>query len=148
MSRLQLIETNFESLWGVTKIADSVPESAERYFPIPDFTCPLLADQPVLAISADSNDANPKWRFAGHVKQLIRTGLVVGGNQDTVSSVKKFYLNQISLIWFPNYGGTYQVQFSIPFWLRDITVQIWQYTGPITKTYDQILAEIKAAVTP
>jgi hypothetical protein len=147
-SRLTLIESNFVPLWSTNQTAQTVPSHAERYFPIPAFSVPYLVDTPIVAISASSSSAEETWRFAGHAKQVIRTGLVVGGKADTVSSVKKFYLDQISLLQFPSYAPEFELTFSIPYWLRQITVNIYSYIGPVNDLYDAQLDSILEALTP
>jgi hypothetical protein len=146
MARLQLIEINWNPFFSTSKTAIDVPTQVQNYYPIPDFTSSILLENRIIAISATSSTAQPKWKYAGQVKQIIRTGLTVGGQGDTVNSVKKFYLNQISKIEFPDTAADFTLEFSIPYWIRDISIQAWEYTGPINNQYDSILNEIKGAV--
>lgn len=147
MSRLILIEENWHLVAQENLIAVSVPSQVENYYPIPEWTAPVILENRILAISADSDTAQQNWKYAGQAMQVITTGLTVGGQADTVNSVKKFYLRQISLLQFPDTSFEYTLKIKIPFWIRDIQLLIWEYTGPITNTYDQILTEIKEAVT-
>ena len=147
MSRLTLTENNWNQLYSTTLVADPVPSRVENYFPIPEFSIPIILDNRILAILAESDTAQQNWKYAGQAKQVIQTGLTVGGVADTVNSVKKFYLRQISLLQFPDTAPSYTLKIKIPFWIRDLELILWEYTGPITNTYDQILTEIKEAVT-
>lgn len=150
MPKIQALEGNWEQIYVYQKIAEEVPNYplVEKYFPIPEWDSLLLIDSPVVAIHATSSTAGEHWKFAGQALQRIRTGLAVGGNPDTVYGVKKFWLNQTSLLWFDLPVGEYQLSFKVPYWIREIDITGWVYSGPITQTYDQILAEIQGAVTP
>jgi hypothetical protein len=145
-SKLQLIASNWNLVYSTAKVAVSVPHSVRSYFPIPEFSNSVILHNPILAISAVGPADQPTWKMAGKIKQVIRTGLEVGGQTDTVNSVKQFYLNQISKIEFPNTANDFTLLFEIPYWIRNISLEVWEYTGPIIKEYDSILEEIKEAV--
>ena len=146
MARLTLIESNWNLITSTNKVAVDVPSSVENYYPIPEFDIPIILENRIIAIHAESNSAPQNWKYAGQAMQIIHTGLTVGGQADTVNSVKKFYLRQISLLQFPDTNFEFTLRIKIPYWIRDAQLIIWEYTGPITNTYDQILTEIKGAV--
>jgi hypothetical protein len=78
------------------------------------------------------------------VHQKILTGLLVGGSPETVIGSKRIWLKQISLLIFPQLASTYTLGFHIPYWLRDISLIVWEYTGPINDSTDQKLTAIQS----
>ncbi|MFN7864921.1 MAG: hypothetical protein ACK5N2_00705, partial [bacterium] len=115
----------------------------ERYFPLPDISVPIQLSAGLLAFYATSQDADPKWKFAANVKRKYVTGLTVGGNPDAVVDSKRIFLNQFSLLRYPvSFGSSYSLLISVPYWHRQITLSLWEYTGPVIDTADQKLEQI------
>jgi hypothetical protein len=149
MVQIQALDTNWVSVATYQKVAAAVPPypQVEKYSPIPDWTTTTTLDSPIIAVNATSSTAEPHWKYAGMAIQEIRTGLSVGGQPDSTIAAKKFYLNQTTLLIFPDLGPDFNLLFRIPYWLREIDLTLWNYVGPITRDYDGILNQILEAVT-
>ena len=134
---------NWQSVWNQSFTAAPAPGNRpelERYFPLPDIIVPIQLDAGLIAFYATSQDANPKWKFAANVKRKYVTGLTVGGNFDAVVDSKRIFLNQFSLLRYTvSFGSSYSLLISVPYWLRQITFHLWEYTGPIIDTSEQKL---------
>ena len=64
----------------------------------------------------------------------------MGGNPDAVVDSKRIFLNQFSLLRYPvRFGSSYSLIISVPYWLRQITLYLWEYTGSIIETSEQKL---------
>jgi hypothetical protein len=128
---------------------DVEPIAAERFYPIPDYVVPVQLTTPILAIYAFSSRTENNWRYAGTAYQRIRTGLTIGGGADSWIDSQKFYLNQITILRFEQVSSTYDVILRIPFWLRQLSFVLLEYTGPIVdpvnQKLDQILQELQAS---
>lgn len=137
---------NWQSVWSQSFTAEPAPGNKpelERYFPLPDISVPIQLSAGLLAFYATSQDADPKWKFAANVKRKYVTGLTVGGNPDAVVDSKRIFLNQFSLLRYPvSFGSSYSLLISVPYWHRQITLSLWEYTGPVIDTADQKLEQI------
>lgn len=134
--------------WQLTNSIERVAEPVitrvlERYYPIPDFEAPIQLSSPILAIYIESESDPGTWRRGGFVKQKIRTGIVGGGGNDAYLTVKPMYLRQINTYTFPLVSTAYSLEFSIPFWLRQISINVYEYTGLIADTTEQTIDEVK-----
>jgi hypothetical protein len=149
VDKIQALESNWVLVYTYQKQAGTVPPypQIERYSPIPDWTTATTLDSPIIAINATSDTAPDNWRYAGTALQEIRSGLSVGGQPDTTVAAKRFWLNQLTLLWFPDLGPDYNILFRIPYWIRSIDLTVFNYIGPVTKAYDPILDQILNEVT-
>lgn len=138
--------SNWQSVWSQSFTAEPAPGNKpelERYFPLPDISVPIQLSAGLLAFYATSQDADPKWKFAANVKRKYVTGLTVGGDPDAVVDSKRIFLNQFSLLRYPvSFGSSYSLLISVPYWHRQITLSLWEYTGPVIDTADQKLEQI------
>lgn len=136
--RLQL---NDETLWllaweGLRRANAFGAEGA--FFPIPSFQIPILFESPVLAISAENQDARSWWRLGVRVRQLLS----VAGIDEIGTYQKAVLLNRGgTLVKFPSYAAQYRLEVEVPHWHREIKLTIWEYQGPITDTTDLLVQE-------
>jgi hypothetical protein len=139
---------NWASVWQSTLTADpDTIKPAYRFFPIPDYEVPILIENPILAISARAIDAPDTWKYAGTAFQKIKTGLMPGLTPDSFTDSQRFYNDQITIIQFRSIAPTYSVVLRIPYWIRSISLGIWEYTGPIIDSTDQKLDLILEEIT-
>lgn len=128
---------NWEQVYDETFTADPAPHG--RYYPILDRIVPVLFDSPILAFAASSTDAQPNWRLGYWVRQYIAPSGV--GTGAIESRQTKAYLNRTVMSRFQLYAAEYQVRLSFPYWLRSISVGIWEYVGPIDDTTEALIRE-------
>lgn len=112
--------------------ASAVVISPGQFIPIPKLAVPILLDKRVVAIRIDSVSAKPTWRFAGDLYQEIRIGILVGGQPDAIATRRRAWLNQFCLFVLPLWASTYQLSYQPPKWFRDVTLNVWQFTGDFT----------------
>lgn len=143
--------SNWELLASENLIAPTPPgevNNLNRWYPIAPWDVPFLTAGKLIAIYAESESAEPHWKYAGQAIQKINTGLTVGTDHTGVLSVKKFYLNQFSLLkYLDNYGGEYSLTIKIPYWIREITVYLWEYVGDVVDSHEDLLNDIIDLVT-
>ncbi|TRV22414.1 MAG: hypothetical protein EWV88_13490 [Microcystis wesenbergii Mw_MB_S_20031200_S109D] len=142
---------NWQSVWNQSFTAEPAPgdrPELERYFPLPEISVPIQLSSGLLAFFATSQSADPKWKFAANVKRKYFTGLTVGGNPDAVVDNKRIFLNQFSLLRYPvSFGSSYSLLISVPYWIRQITLYLWEYTGPVSETSDPKIDQILQVLT-
>jgi hypothetical protein len=129
-------------LWDTTVNSASAPGG--RYYPIADITIPFLLSTEVIAIYAISETARPNWKSAGFLNQKIRTGITVGGNNDgRFNGSQRVLLNQINVLNIPttSYTPEYSLTFTVHPWHEDITLQVWEFTGVVNDSTEDIMIE-------
>lgn len=132
---------NWELLWSTSQTAPTPPGGVKelyRYYPIHPFSLPLLIDAQynLIAVYCTSTTAESYWHYAGRAVQKISTGVLTAGTQDATVSVKKIWLNQVSLLnFFTGYQPTYGLFFEIPYWIRQISISVHKYIGPVSDSY-------------
>lgn len=141
---------NWELAWNGSFTAPPIPGSApglERYYPLEPQAIGVSFETELVAFYATSEDARESWHYAATISQKINAGLTVGGNVDTVVSYKKIFLNQITLLEYPlKYGSTYSLIVRVPYWIRQIELTCWAYTGPVNDGYQADLTELLSRV--
>lgn len=141
---------NWSLFWSESFQAVDIPHPVlNKFYPIPKITVGVTLESPIIAVYAHSNSANLNWRYAGRLLAKIGTGITVSaGTPDTVIKVSKFYLNQIEIIQFPDYSSSYSLEIEIPYWIRDESIMIWEYTGSDVGTIHNKLDQLLVNTTP
>ncbi|MBD2167125.1 hypothetical protein H6G04_22300 [Calothrix membranacea FACHB-236] len=119
------------------------------FAPILPITVPVLVESHIIALYVQSANSRETWAFGGFLTQKINLGLTVGGLPETDGVQKyKLYLDRITLLIFPKLTSTYSVEIEVPKWFRQISVILWQYTGPESDTTEDLINEIKNVDLP
>lgn len=136
--------SNWNQIWTGQKIAEPVPNSVlNRFYPIPDFSIPILISNPVLAVYVESSSDPGTWRRGGYFKQKISTGLNNGGTVDSYLVQKFLQLRKINIIQLQKINGSFAVEFAVPYWLREVTFTVWEYTGTVADTLTEQLSDLQ-----
>ena len=131
-------------LWNYSVAAVTLPDDPDSTAPLAPIVVPILLDNHIIAISAMSSTAKPFWRFAARIAKKISTGIVTGGNPDvTISDSRSIYLNQINLFRFTPLTSTYALEISPAYWLTQLDLILWVYTGINSDTVSQQLDRIE-----
>jgi hypothetical protein len=123
---------NWVLAYSVRVTAANAPGSGDRYIPIPEIEVPILLTSQVIAVFCQSSQASPRWKLGGLMNLKVQTGILTGGEFDTYPFEKKrIWLNRITLFTLPVLTPDYSLSFDIPYWLRQISISVYEYTGPI-----------------
>jgi hypothetical protein len=145
-----ILELDIESNWEL--VYSELREQGKRsvrgtYTPIPVFEIPFLFTARTIIIRPVSRKGRPTWRFAGYLAQRFEAG--TGGAASKLpridADVYRLRLNRAKLITFEEYKSNYQITFEPFYWMKDIELNIWQYTGPVRTLRDSI-EEIRSKV--
>lgn len=139
--------SKWQSLWSGSFSALGIAGKPGYHYPIDPILVPVLLESRIIAITATSATAKPKWWYAGKVRQIIQTGITVGGVVDAASvNVKKLSLDKINLLIFQPLTPTYALEFEPIWWLDVIELSVWAYTGVDSDTVTQQLDRIELAI--
>jgi hypothetical protein len=145
---LQLSDgANWEQFYSTSVNAVTINE--KNYVPIPEITVASLVYSHIIAVLVTCANAKPTWHFAGFLNQKINLGITVGSLPDTDSVQKrKLYLDRITLIIFPKLVTNYSISFEVPKWFEQVSIILWQYTGPESDSTEDLINEIKNVDLP
>lgn len=127
---------NWEIILGerriVQQVSGTIPKRFDSaYIPIAPFYATPYSH--TLLIGTQSNNALPYWFLGARASQYLYVSPSMSNN--FISGVqaadsKKCGLNRLTLVEFKNYDiSPYTLQLEIPYWLEDIYVEVWEYTG-------------------
>jgi hypothetical protein len=117
---------------------------------IPNQFIPVNFDNQVLAVWCKSfvaEDKDKQWKYGGQLRQMFVTGLASNTVPDAVASVKKIWLKQISFLFFPKFSTEYSLQLVVPWWIQDLSLIIWGYTGQVNDSIESKLTTIQSDLT-
>lgn len=135
---------NWQTFWSGELVARSdVERPAFRFFPIPDFEIPILAESNILAIFANIPQSDNNWYYAGTAYQKVRTGIDAVLVPDSFIDSQRFYLRQTTILRFEPTIESFSIVLRIPYWIREISIQTFQYVGPRFDTVETKLDNLR-----
>jgi hypothetical protein len=139
--------SKWSQLWDYSTTAAPVPDQPGYTLEIPPIVLPFQLENHIIAISAKSATAKSSWRLAGRVAKKIQTGITIGGVPDvTVSDGRRLYLNQINLFRFTPLTANYALEIIPAYYLTQISLSLWVYTGVDSDTVTSQLNRIEFAI--
>jgi len=81
------------------------------------------------------------WYRAGWLSQTVALN---GKSTDTAKAL--IALNQTHLIEFPTHNSGYQLRFEAVRWVPELTLMIWEYTGPEQDSTEELLQTLKVDI--
>lgn len=140
--------SNWQQVWTGQRVAKPAPSpKLKNFFPIPDFSVPVLLDNPVLAVYVTSDDDPGNWRRGGYLKQKVSTGLADGSAVDSYLTQVFLQLRKINIVQLQKINGSFAVELAVPFWFKQVEVTVWEYTGTIADTVGEQLGDLKTFIT-
>ena len=130
-----ILDLSNQSYWN--QVYEEFKEAKEitpggAYYAIPAFEIPFLFSSNVIIVRPLSVKAKSTWRFAGVLAQKFQVG--TGGTASTLPTVDadtlSLRLNRNKLVIFNNFKSDYELVFEPFYWMRDIRLTVWEYTGP------------------
>ena len=128
---------NWEQIYDETFTAQGLPNGA--FYPLDPVIMPVLLTSPILALAASSTDARANWRLGYWARQYIAPAGVGFGALET--STEKAFLNRTTIARFHLWAPQYQLRLAFPYWVRSMSVGIWQYTGPVGDSTEAFIQE-------
>lgn len=140
------VQANWQRVYDEERTVGVINDST--YTPIPAFEIGFTFESRVLAVRTISTTSPARWRFAGTLTQKIQlgTGGVASNLPLADATVRKLDLNRTRLVIFPQYSSEYQLVFASPYWIEDMRLTIWQYTGPVIDSISSDLERIESKI--
>jgi hypothetical protein len=136
---------NWSAIWSGSFVAATDPDGS--YFPLSAIAVPVLLENHTIAIVCSSSSAKPSWRIAGNVGRKIQTGITIGGNPDTtIPSGQLLRLDRINLVRFEQITSNYALEILPKFWLKDLSINVFGYTGIESDTVTEQLNRIEQTI--
>jgi hypothetical protein len=139
---ITLSPENFESVWNHTEQAVT---NGEYFYPIEDFHCPVVLTNQYCLVTAVSSLASQTWRTAGYCSMIVESNSPTYGIDTAYVESKLLFFGQ-NLLIYPDVTDSYQLLFGVKPWIRQLTIDVKRYIGPIVEPYDPILEQIRDAV--
>ena len=151
------ITPEVEGVWQLRSTVSPEPVQLPNYKRyIPSFLIEGEFNSQFVAVGIKVTASGENWRFGGFLAQEFNFDST--GYQEANRAffcTKDLLINNITIIRLPLVTNKpYKLRFFPPTWYRDLTLQIWEYTGEIVNTgnnnsidYSQELQEIKNLVS-
>lgn len=142
MGNLNLELTNQANWLQVyDELREVVRVSPIAYNPLPPFDIPFLFDRRILSVKTVSLTAKPFWQYGGMLTQRFEIGS--GGTSSLLPVAdftrRKLKLNATELIILPQYTENYGLFVKPPYWVEDLRITIWEYTGPESDSTEDLI---------
>ncbi|ELS04809.1 hypothetical protein Xen7305DRAFT_00045450 [Xenococcus sp. PCC 7305] len=120
-----------------------------NYKAIPDLVVPITFEGELIAIQASSTKAKPTWKTAGWVWQRLLVNIGTGSTvpNSVVQGSQKFYLDRLNTLVIPKLSSNYGLAISIPSWLPQLDIEIYEYVGEVKNSVDDKLDQLQADLT-
>jgi hypothetical protein len=142
--KLQLYpDANWEQIYSGSWKSVILDDKYHR--PIPAQEIPVLPEGGILACYCDSETAKDHWTYGGAFQQVYQVptfsrGKLYAGRGGRV------WLDQTTLVELPDRGSSYQLKFIPPKHLEDVSIILWQYTGPVTDSIEIALQRLRSDI--
>ncbi|BAZ29953.1 hypothetical protein NIES4074_24010 [Cylindrospermum sp. NIES-4074] len=135
--------------WSDTAVAEPQPEPFQEQFkPIRAFECPITLTSRYLVIKTISLiPEGRRWKFAGNLKvyQNYPVGTIAGSK--TEIGRYPIFLNANKIVQIPDIAPQYTIELSDAYWLRNLYLEVYEYTGAFNSGNDELLESVSDDLT-
>lgn len=122
-------------------------DGGDKFIPIPPVS--TVAPSNIIAAGGSSAEAPAHWTLAAWISPSLLVSPSSTSNLVSVMSLPRYAvpLNRFAFIHFPKYEPQpYLCYITIPPWLKQLSLEVWYYSGPQSTLEDDALARIEAKV--
>ncbi|MEL6494095.1 MAG: hypothetical protein AAFQ41_03100 [Cyanobacteria bacterium J06623_7] len=153
----EVITPEAEGAWVKRSTVSPEPVQLANYKRyIPSFLIPALFESQFVAVGIRVTASGENWRFGGFLAQEF--GFDSSGYREANRAffrTEELLINNVTVLKLPvATGEPYRLRFFPPTWFRDLTLEIWEYTGLVidggggtSPDISQQLEEIKNLVS-
>lgn len=117
---------NWALVWENSTQAQRLED--KTYIPIPEIICPFPLNKSLIAIEVSSVSALKEWALAAYLNQIVNIANF-GTYSKAILSSNKVFFKKVNLVSFPLTANEYFLYFKVPYYIEDITLKLWKYTG-------------------
>ncbi len=137
---------NWEKVY--TNQAEVLRDSAGGYQPLPEFEISGDFSEELIAIETKSDNIKYSWKFSGVLYRRFQLGEPSNSLPRASVGYHRLRINHCHLLHFVNYGINYNIVFDPYYWLKNISLNVWKYTGKTIENTDNLIEEIKDVRLP
>lgn len=127
---------NWALVYNQTKEASYY--NSTSYYPLPAFQLPFILHSPYLLVEAANIEAKPWWYLGCRLQQIINVGVAP---DSAGTGLIKIPVNKPRVVKLPTYASDYLVKIEIPPWFNKMKIAIWEYTGEIKDSTEELIIE-------
>jgi hypothetical protein len=117
------------------------------YTPLPAFEVPIIFSSRILIAKTVSNiPVGKRWKWAGNLKALQAFPNAGINSQKSEIASYSLSLNRSKLIILPEIASGYELILSDAFWLRNLQLTIYEFTGSISDNLTQLVTAVQSDV--
>lgn len=137
-------EFNLNELGTWTEFYNQVltDDAVHPYYGTPmisDTIVPTSVTSSIIAYKCLIPNKPPTWRVGGRLRRMFE-GAILGSNTSLLENrTYTMYLEDINLIIFDSITQSFKIHLSIPHWIPQVQIVLWQYTGNDDGTQSDIL---------
>jgi hypothetical protein len=114
------------------------------FVPLGSVTLPVLSDRRILVAGTTSTAASPNWRTGGWLTPILQCGGAPFQQADLRS--ERIPLESTRILILPDLTEGYRLRFSIPRWLKQVDLEIWQYIGPEKDSTEELIRQLQTQI--
>lgn len=138
----------WQQAWSTTLVAQGVPNHADRFYPLPPQSVPVILNAPIIAIYTHSLDDLNERRYWARVSFRVATGILLGGVGESMpGDYHRAWIGGLTVIEVPPYLSSYSLVIHPPHWYRNFQISVYYYTGPINDSILAAIASVQADLT-
>ncbi|BAY15700.1 hypothetical protein NIES21_15190 [Anabaenopsis circularis NIES-21] len=117
------------------------------YYPLPAFEVPITFSSKILiAKTVSTIPAGKRWKWAGNLRAFQTFPNAGINSQKSEIQSYSLFLNRSKLLVLPEIASGYELVLSDAFWLRDLQLTIYEFTGQLDNELNQLVQSIQGDV--
>lgn len=114
------------------------------YYPLPAFEVPITFSSKILIAKTISNiPVGKRWKWAGNLRAFQAFPNAGINSQKSEIASYSLFLNRSKLLRLPELASNFELVLSDAFWLRDLQLTIYEFTGLLTGDVTELVQDIK-----
>lgn len=117
---------------------------SSSYVPIPKTSGVFRYSSCIIGVHVSSASQSSQRPYAGYIAQNYQTGIPGTAIPNAQAyEARKVYLSRLQVLIFPNISTSYSLLFAPPYYFKDINYTVYEYTGPLTDSTDDLVGSLK-----
>jgi hypothetical protein len=141
------VASNWSLVYQEYKQAEQVTVEG-GYKPLPSFEIPILFSSRILIVKTVANiPVGKRWKWAGNLRAFQTFPNAGVNGQKSEIAIFSLFLNRSKLIIFPELASNFELVLSDAYWLRNLQLSVYKFTGETTDSTDLMLNSIGSGLS-